>query len=114
VPVLVGSAFVESNYQRMPDAASDDALWSQADYYPIHGQMILLPMTLNDETVRITSQAVLDAPTQRHSFLAVAAPPSYPTIEWLANYTRGAFTARVLGKFDEIAVVEFRPVEELP
>lgn len=114
VPVLVGSAFIESNYGSMPDSSSEDAIWSQTEYYPIHGHMILLPMSLNDETVKITSKATLDATTQRHSFLVVAAPPSYPTVEWLANYTRGSFTARVLGKFDEILVVEFRPVTSLP
>jgi hypothetical protein len=33
-----------------------------------------------------------------------------PEVAGLGQYTRGAFKARVLGKFDEIAVVEFRPV----
>lgn len=109
-PVLVCSALIESNYEPMPDSSSEDPLFSQTDYYPIHAKVTMLPMVLNDEAVRVSSQTILAATQQRQRILAVAAPPSYPTIEWLANYTRGTFTARVLGKFDEIVVVEFRPI----
>ena len=37
-------------------------------------------------------------------------PSSYPTLQWLDNYSRGSFTAQILGEFEEILVVEFRPV----
>jgi len=109
-PVLVCSAFIESNYVRMPDSSSDDPLFSQTYYYPINASVTLLPMILNDEAVRVSTEHILAATLRGQRILAVAGPPSYATIEWLANYTRGTFTARVLGRFDEIAVVEFRPI----
>jgi len=111
VPVLVCSAFIESNYEPLPaDLTSENALASQVAYYPINAPVVMLPMDLNDETVRIASQTVLAAKEQRHRFFLVAWPTSYQTVDWLANYTRGSFTAELLGKFDGVVVAEFRPV----
>lgn len=111
VPVLVGSAFIESDYETMPtDRDGENPLLSQVDYYPIKAPVVMLPMDLNDESVRVASQTLLAAAQQRKRFLLVAPPTSYPTAEWLANYSKGAFTARELGVFDEIVVIEFRPV----
>ncbi len=111
VPVLVCSAFIESDYETMPvDRNGEDPLFSQVDYYPIHAPVVMLPMDLNDESIRVASQSVSAAAQQRQRFLLVAPPGSYSTANWLANYSKGAFTVRVLGEFDSIAVVEFRPV----
>ena len=111
LPVLVCSAFIESNYEPLPsDRNSENALLSQVDYYPIHAPIQLLPTTLNQETARIANQAVFAAAQGRQRFLVIAAPDSYPTLEWLANYTRGAFAGQVLGKFDDVVVAEFQPV----
>ncbi|MFZ0954374.1 MAG: glycosyltransferase family 39 protein [Candidatus Sulfotelmatobacter sp.] len=111
-PVLMCSAFIEGNFEPIPtDRASENALVSQLSYYPVDAPVILLPFSLNDETVRIGSQAVLAAAQRHQRLLAVGGPACYPTLEWLANYSRGAFTAQVLREFDrEILVVEFRPV----
>ncbi|MGA7378798.1 MAG: hypothetical protein WBW36_20755, partial [Candidatus Sulfotelmatobacter sp.] len=110
--VLMCSAFIEGNFEPIPtDRASENALVSQLSYYPVDAPVILLPFSLNDETVRIGSQAVLAAAQRHQRLLAVGGPACYPTLEWLANYSRGAFTAQVLREFDrEILVVEFRPV----
>lgn len=110
-PVLICSGFIESDFEPVPvDRNSENALISQVSYYPVNAPMVFLPMSLNDEAMRIGGQTVMAA-TQRHQrFLAIAAPTSYPTIEWLDRYSRGAFTSRVLGDFDGIVVVEFRPI----
>lgn len=112
VPVLVCSAFVESNYQPMPaDRTSENALVSQLDYYRINAPAVMLPMDLNDETVRIASRTVLAAAGRQQRFYVVAFPMSYPTVYWLAYYSRGAFISQVIGRFDDgVAVVEFRPI----
>ncbi len=112
IPVLVCSAFIESDYEPMPtDRNGENPLFSQVSYYPINAPVILLPMDLNDETMRVASQTVLTAAQKGQRFLLVAGPTSYPTAKWLANYSRGAFTARVLAEFDkETEVVEFRPI----
>lgn len=109
-PVLVCSAFIESDYEPLPtDRTSENALIAQVDYYPIHAPMIMLPMDLNDEAMRIGSQAVAAAALRHQRFLVIAAPTSYKTVNWLIDYSSGRFTAQMLGDFDEIVVVEFRP-----
>jgi len=112
LPVLVCSAFIESDFEPLPtDRTSENALLSQIDYYPIDAPVVMLPMDLNDETIRIASQTVLAAAQKGQRFLLVTGPTSYPTAQWLAKYSRGAFTSRLLREFDrEIMVVEFRPV----
>ena len=109
-PVLICSAFIESDFEPMPaDRSSENALVSQVSYYPVDAPFVFLPMDLNEETVRIGSQAVLSAAQRQERFLVIAPPTSYPIVDWIANYSRGGFTARVQGTFDEIVVVEFRP-----
>ena len=111
--ILVCSAFIESNYEALPaDRNSENAMLSQVDYYPIHGPVRFLPMSLNEETMRIASERVLAAAQERRRFLVIAAPESYTTLAWLASYTRGTFTAQMIGKFDDIVVAEFRPLAE--
>jgi uncharacterized membrane protein len=109
-PVLICSGFIESNYQPMPAPTSENALVSQTSYYHLDAPTVLLPLDLNDETIRVASQTIMAAMQQRQRFLAVASPVSYQTLEWLASYTRGGFVARSLGEFDEILVVEFSPL----
>jgi len=110
--VLVCSAFIESDYEALPaDRNAENALLSQIDYYPINAPMVMLPMDLNDEAMRIGSQAVTAAAQRRQRFLVIAAPTSFKTVSWLVNYSSGAFTSQVIGEFDEIVVVEFRPVQ---
>jgi Dolichyl-phosphate-mannose-protein mannosyltransferase len=111
VPVLVFSAFIESDYEPMPnDPTAENPLLSQVDYYRIHAPVVMLPMDLNDEAMRIGTQTVLDAARRHQRFLVVAAPTSFKTVNWLVHYSRGSFTARTIGEFDQIAVVEFRPI----
>jgi hypothetical protein len=111
VPVLVCSAFIESDYTTiLGNGNSENPLFSQIDYYPIRGPVVLLPMNLNDETIRLVSQTVLAAAQRDQRFIFVVPPSSYPTLQWLDNYSRGSFTAQILEEFGQILVVEFRPV----
>jgi hypothetical protein len=111
VPVLVCSAFIESDHTtELGNSDGENPLYSQVSYYPIHAPLVFLPMDLNDETIRVAGQTVLAAAQKHQRFIFVVPPSSYPTLQWLDNYTQGAFTAQILEEFDEILVVEFRPV----
>ncbi len=111
VPVLVCSAFIESDYEPMPtDRGAENALFSQISYYPLHAPVVMLPMDFDDQTTRVASQAVLAAAQRGQRFLIVAPPTSYPTVKWLLDYTGDGFTNRMLGEFDQTIVVEFRPI----
>jgi hypothetical protein len=114
VPVLICSAFIESDFEPLPDdRSSENALVSQVSYYPVNAPLIFLPMDLNDEAMRIGKQTVMEAVQHHQRFLAVAAPTSYQTIDWLTNYSRGSFTMQLLERFDHgVVVVEFRPIAE--
>jgi hypothetical protein len=111
-PVLVFSAFIESDHEALPsEPGTENALLSQIDYYPLNPPWVFLPIDLNDRAMQIGREAVLAAAQRHQRFLAVVPPSSYPSLDWLAAYTRGAFTAQTLEVFDrEIVVVEFRPL----
>jgi hypothetical protein len=111
-PVLVCSTFVEANFEPLPtDRTSENALNSQVTYYPINAPVVFLPMSLNDEAMRIGKQTVMTALQRHQRFLVIAAPTSYETVEWLANYSTGALTARPMETFDYgVMVVEFQSV----
>lgn len=111
-PVLVFSAFIESDYQPLPTVPnSENAMLSQIDYYPLNPPWVFLPIDLNERSMQIAHEAALAAARRHQRFLAVVPPTSYPALDWLANYCRGAFAIRRLGVFDrEIMVVEFRPL----
>ncbi len=113
VPVLVCSAFIESNFEPLPvDRNSENALVSQVSYYPVDAPMIFLPMDLNDEAIRISKQAVMTALQRHQRFLVVAAPTSWETVDWLTKYARGALSEKLLGDFSDVVVVEFRPLSD--
>ena len=114
VPVLECSAFIESDFEPMPiDRHSENALLSQVDYYPIKAPVVMLPMDLDEQTIRIVSQTMLSAQQRGQRFLVVAPPTSLPTVKWLLSYSGGAFTDHLVGEFNEgIIVVEFRPIAE--
>jgi hypothetical protein len=113
VAVLEASAFIESNYEPLPgDPPGENALFSQAAYYPVRGRLIFLPMALNDEAMRIARETEQSAWEKHQRFLVVSGPTSFETIQWMLHDSRGRFTARVLKEFDQILLVEFRPVAE--
>jgi 4-amino-4-deoxy-L-arabinose transferase-like glycosyltransferase len=109
-PVLTSSAFVESKFQSMPPGP-ENALSSQLSYYPLNTQVTFLPMTMNDEAMRVGREFMFAAAQHHQRFLMIAIPQSYPTLKWLADYSSGKFAVRTLGNFDTILVVEFSPLE---
>lgn len=109
-PVLICSAFIESDYEPMPAPTSENALLSQTSYYRLDGPTVLLPIDLNDETIRVASPSIQAAAQGRQRFLVIAGPASYSTLEWLASYSRGTFAPRVMGDFGGIVVLEFLPI----
>lgn len=110
-PVLTCSALIESNFEPLPtDLSSENALVSQVTYYPIDAPVTLLPYSLNDEAIRISSQMVLAAARRHQRFLGIGTPECYPTLKWIADSSSGAFTAKTMGNFDGIVVVEYRPL----
>lgn len=112
IPVLACSGFIESDYEPLPtDLATENALLSQVSYYPIHAPLVMLPLNLNDRAERVASKAILAAAQRRQTFLVVAGLTSYQILDWMANYSRGVFTPRVIGRFGEVLVIEFQPVE---
>jgi len=108
-PVLMCSAFIESDYEPMPVPGSENALWSQASYYRLDGPTTLLPFDLNNETIRVASPAIQAAAQRHQRFLLIAGPASYATAEWIVAYSKGMFVPSVMGDFDGIVVVEFTP-----
>jgi uncharacterized membrane protein len=107
-PVLMSSGFIESTFQRMPPAP-ESALLSQLSYYPVHTQVTLLPIFLNDEAIRVSREFATSAAERRQRFLMVVVPESYPTLDWLVSYSSGVFAARTIANFDRVLVVEFVP-----
>lgn len=55
----------------------------------------------------INRAAAMHAP-----FLAIGHAPSYPTLEWLAKQAAGAYSAREVGVFSDVKVMEFTPVSK--
>jgi hypothetical protein len=111
-PVLICSAFIESDYEPMPAPASENALLSQTAYYKVDAPTVLLPLDLNDETIQVAGQSIRTAAQRRQRFLAIAGPASYSTLKWLAAYSSGTFAPRVMGDFGGIVVLEFLPITQ--
>ena len=94
----------------MPEGPpSESVLFAQLAYYSVNVPVTPLPRGLNEEAKKIGANFILEAGRAHQRFLALAFRPSYPTLDWLAGAAREGYSARKLGTFDDIAVVEFRP-----
>ena len=71
--------------------------------------MVPLPRTLNAEAERQATQFLLKAAPEHTRFLVLAPWPSLRIVDLLTYDSQATYTPRVLGKFDEIWVVEFVP-----
>jgi hypothetical protein len=109
-PVLMCSQFIESNFMPMPsESVKDSFLFAPLSYYKLSVPVVPLPAKLNEETTRIASAFLLNAAAHHQHFFAVAAGPSFPTLQWIVARASQTHHARVLGVFEKIAVVEFTP-----
>lgn len=109
-PILMCSDFPESDYAAMPlGHAKDSRYFSQLSYYRLTPPVVPLPRSLNAQAMRIASQFLADASQKHTRFLFLAYYPSWPTLDWLARQAAPAFTARPLGIYSGVKVVEFDP-----
>ena len=108
-PLLMCSPLVEADFQPMPAIASESVLYSPLSYYKVSAPVIPLPRTLNDEAERQAKQFLLNAAREHTRFLVLAPWPSLRIVDLIAYDSRSTHTYRVLGRFDEIFVVEFTP-----
>lgn len=109
-PVVICSDYPEADYVPMPlDSAKNDRFYSQLSYYQLSMPVVPMPRGLNAEAIRVGSQFLQEAAQKHERFLALGWLPSYPTLNWLAQRASPNFNVRLLGTFDGIAVLEFRP-----
>jgi Dolichyl-phosphate-mannose-protein mannosyltransferase len=110
-PVLICSDLPEANYMPMPvgSAIKDSGIFAPLTYYKLSVPVVGLPRALNAEAIRIGSQFLQQAAQRHERFLALAYWPSYGTLEWMVRNAAGTHSAREVGVFDDIKVLEFIP-----
>ena len=109
-PLLICSDLPEADFQSMPiGPASESVLFSPLSYYKIRARVVPMPRTLNEQARLIGRNVSSQAALHHERFLAIGFRPSYPTLRWLEGVTSASHTARVVGSFDGIQVVEFDP-----
>jgi hypothetical protein len=109
-PVLICSDFPESDYIRMPvEGVKESRYFAQLSYYKLTVPVVPLPQDLNAEA-KSDSESFLEQAALKHErFLAVGNEPSYGTLDWLAKRAGSEYSARVLGVFSKVKVMEFTP-----
>lgn len=110
-PVLICSDLSQSDFEPMPAVASESVLFAPLSYYKLTVPVVPLPRSLTPEAQRIGAAALANALRHRQRFLVLAFGPSYPTVRWLYDRAQGSFSAHVLGNFQGVVVVEFRPLD---
>lgn len=111
--VLICSNFVESNYAPMPlDSPKDSFFLAPISYYKLSVPVVPLPKALNDEAIRVGSQFLQEAALKHERFLALADTASGDTLIWLTQRTSKTYSAKNLGTFDGVTVMEFVPRDE--
>ncbi len=108
-PLLMCSPLIEADFQPMPAVASQSVLYAPLSYYKVSAPVVPLPRTLNAEAERQATQFLLKAAPEHTRFLVLAPWPSLRIVDLLTYDSQATYTPRVLGKFDEIWVVEFVP-----
>jgi hypothetical protein len=103
------SPLVEADFQPMPAVASESVLYSPLSYYNVSAPVVPLPRTLNAEAERQAKQFLLKAAQEHTRFLVLVPWPSLRILDLIAYDSQSTHTYRVLGRFDEIWVVEFTP-----
>ena len=105
--LLVCSDLPESDFVPMPADVKMSGLFAPLSYYRVHSPVVPLPRALN--TIAMTQvKQFLSMPAPR-PFFVIAFAPSKETVEWITGITKDSYRATLLGKYDEVAVVEFIP-----
>ena len=112
-PVLICSAYIESDFTVMPlEGAKASPLFAPLSYYQLSVPVVPLPRDLNDEAIKVGSIFVEQARQKRERFLAVELLQHYKILEWLQQRASRSFTVRTLGVFDGFEVLEFSPRDD--
>jgi 4-amino-4-deoxy-L-arabinose transferase-like glycosyltransferase len=111
-PVVICSDLPESDYLPIPSgaAAKDSAIFAPLSYYQLTVPVVTLPRALNDRAKQAGSQFLKEAAQRHQRFLAVGFMASWETLDWLVDATDDVYSARELGTFNGIRVLEFTPV----
>jgi hypothetical protein len=97
----------------MPAVPSESVLYSPLTYYQVKATVIPLPRSLNEEAERQTKEFLLKAAVQHSRFLVLAPRgPSMGVLDYVAYYAQSTHSARPLGCFDDVWVVEFVPYSD--
>jgi hypothetical protein len=113
MPVVVCSDYVESNFAAMPAGAPEESMFfAPLAYYRLAAPVVPLPRALNAEAKKIGGDFVERAAARRETFLALGNDATYPTLDWLAQRAARAYSARVVGVYDHVKVLEFTPIVE--
>lgn len=110
-PVLMCSPLVEADFLPMPAVPVESVLYSPLSYYKVNARIVPLPRTLTDEAQRQVKQFLLKAALEHARFLVLAPQgPSTRILDYVAYYSQSTHTPRVLGRYQDIWVVEFDPI----
>jgi uncharacterized membrane protein len=110
-PLLICSDLPQSDFEPMPAVASESVLFAPLSYYQVTVPVVPLPRGLTADAQRIGAAAIANNSLEHRRFLVLAFGPSYPVLRWLSDQAQGRFSARLLGTFEGVAVVEFRPLD---
>jgi uncharacterized membrane protein len=111
-PVVMCSGFIESNYVAMPspESVKDSQYFAPLSYYRLSAPVIPLPQFLSNQTIQIGSRFLNAAALKHERFLVTGdRERSADTLQWFIDNAAQTHTARDLGEFQGIEVLEFVP-----
>jgi len=109
-PVLVCSNLVESDFEPMPTKdVSESWLFSQFTYYKISTPIVPLPRTLNPRTQTLVRDFLRTAAPAHQRFFAMGHGDSVMVLHWIGTQLKDSYTARDVGQYDGVLVVEYQP-----
>lgn len=111
--LVICSPLVEADYEPMPDVASESVLFAPLSYYKVGATVVPLPRTFNETTARDVDQFLLNVTPERRRFLALVPWPSLRILDYMATSAAASYSVRVLGRIDDVWVVEFAPTSPL-
>jgi hypothetical protein len=111
-PLLMCSPFVEGDFQTMPAVASESMLFAPLSYYKVSAPVVPLPGSLTEEAKHQAQLFLKNAVEQHRRFLVVEGWPTLQIADYLAYQSQSTHSARTLGNFDNIFVVEFIPYSD--
>jgi len=110
-PLLICSDLPQADFEPMPAVASESVLFAPLSYYKVTVPVVPLPRGLTADAERIGAAAMANYQREHRRFLVLTFGPSYPTARWFSDRAQGRFSTRLLGTFQGVAVVEFRPLD---